>query len=136
MLQVWEPLSNQQKQAASVVEVFRIVEEVRIVMNNSQIFMCLIFLCDFSLQTVDHLFGLNLPMDISHLQALLSIIFHALDGYLQNLVSQLGTTLLYQHLYSNNLTSCFSLLNFRLIVDHAFKVLMMLYLLCLCLISS
>ncbi|KVH95450.1 Mammalian uncoordinated homology 13, domain 2 [Cynara cardunculus var. scolymus] len=27
-LEVWEPLSNQQKQAASVVEVFRIVEEV------------------------------------------------------------------------------------------------------------
>ncbi|KAI7728449.1 hypothetical protein M8C21_000154, partial [Ambrosia artemisiifolia] len=65
-IKVWEPLSNQQKQAASVVEVFRIVEE-----------------------TVDQLFGLNLPMDISHLQALLSIIFHALDGYLQNLVSQL-----------------------------------------------
>ncbi|KAI7726277.1 hypothetical protein M8C21_023133, partial [Ambrosia artemisiifolia] len=41
-------------------------------------------LCDL---TVDHLFGLNLPMDISHLQVLLSIIFHALDGYLQNLVS-------------------------------------------------
>ncbi|KAD5316789.1 hypothetical protein E3N88_16735 [Mikania micrantha] len=65
-LEVWEPLSNQQRQAASVVEVFRIVEE-----------------------TVDQFFGLNLPMDISHLQALLSIIFHALDGYLQNLVSQL-----------------------------------------------
>ncbi|XP_076897631.1 protein unc-13 homolog isoform X1 [Bidens hawaiensis] len=72
-LEVWEPLSNQQKQAASVVEVFRIVEE-----------------------TVDHLFGLNLPMDISHLQALLSIIFHALDGYLQNLVSQLVDK---KHLY-------------------------------------
>ncbi|KAL8207792.1 hypothetical protein R6Q57_007204, partial [Mikania cordata] len=64
--QVWEPLSNQQRQAASVVEVFRIVEE-----------------------TVDQFFGLNLPMDISHLQALLSIFFHALDGYLQNLVNQL-----------------------------------------------
>lgn len=65
-LEVWEPLSNQQKQAASVVEVFRIVEE-----------------------TVDQLFKLSLPMDISHLQALLSIIFHALDGYLVKLVSQL-----------------------------------------------
>ncbi|KAF5800738.1 hypothetical protein HanXRQr2_Chr06g0240081 [Helianthus annuus] len=72
-LEVWEPLSNQQKQAASVVEVFRIVEE-----------------------TVDQLFGLSLPMDIAHLQALLSIIFHALDGYLQNLVSQLVDK---KHLY-------------------------------------
>nr|XP_043606752.1 protein unc-13 homolog [Erigeron canadensis] len=65
-LEVWEPLSNQQKQAASVVEVFRIVEE-----------------------TVDQLFRLSLPMDISHLQALLSIIYHALDGYLLKVVSQL-----------------------------------------------
>ncbi|KAI3501237.1 hypothetical protein L1887_29101 [Cichorium endivia] len=65
-LEVWEPLSSQQKQAASVVEVFRIIEE-----------------------TVDQLFGLSLPMDISHLQALLSIIFHALDGYLLKLFSQL-----------------------------------------------
>ncbi|KAI3727581.1 hypothetical protein L6452_16197 [Arctium lappa] len=65
-LEVWEPLSNQQKQSASVVEVFRIVEE-----------------------TVDQLFRLSLPMDISHLQALLSINFHALDGYLLKLVSQL-----------------------------------------------
>ncbi|KAL7608412.1 hypothetical protein Lser_V15G09834 [Lactuca serriola] len=65
-LEVWEPLSNQQKQAASIVEVFRIIEE-----------------------TVDQLFGLSLPMDISHLQALLSIIFHALDGYLLKLFSQL-----------------------------------------------
>ncbi|XP_071702005.1 protein unc-13 homolog isoform X2 [Rutidosis leptorrhynchoides] len=65
-LEVWEPLSNQQKQASSVVEVFRIVEE-----------------------TVDQLFRLSLPMDISHLQALLSIIFHALDGYMQKVVSQL-----------------------------------------------
>ncbi|KAI3693593.1 hypothetical protein L1987_76540 [Smallanthus sonchifolius] len=72
-LEVWEPLSSQQKQAASAVEVFRIVEE-----------------------TVDQLFGLNLPMDISHLQALLSIIFHALDGYWQKLVSQLVDK---KHLY-------------------------------------
>ncbi|GJV03152.1 protein unc-13 homolog isoform X3 [Tanacetum coccineum] len=71
-LEVWEPLSNQQKQAASVVEVFRIVEETLL-----------------SMPTVDQLFKLSLPMDISHLQALLSIIFHALDGYLLKLVSQL-----------------------------------------------
>ncbi|GKC63793.1 protein unc-13 homolog isoform X5, partial [Tanacetum coccineum] len=42
-----------------------------------------------SMPTVDQLFKLSLPMDISHLQALLSIIFHALDGYLLKLVSQL-----------------------------------------------
>ncbi|KAM7494210.1 hypothetical protein LguiB_028819 [Lonicera macranthoides] len=68
-LEDWEPLSIQQKQAASAVEVFRIIEE-----------------------TVDQFFELNLPMDITHLQALLSIIFHTLDGYLLKLVSQLGCT--------------------------------------------
>lgn len=65
-IEVWEPLSYQQKQAASAVEVFRIIEE-----------------------TVDRLFELSLPMDILHLQALLSIIFHTLDGYLLKLNSQL-----------------------------------------------
>ncbi|KAA8522362.1 hypothetical protein F0562_013277 [Nyssa sinensis] len=65
-LEGWEPLSHQQKQAASAVEVFRIIEE-----------------------TVDQFFGLNLPMDITHLQALLSIIFHTLDAYLLKLVNQL-----------------------------------------------
>ncbi|KAK9076709.1 hypothetical protein SSX86_005043 [Deinandra increscens subsp. villosa] len=64
--EVWEPLSNQQKHAASIVEVFRIIEE-----------------------TVDQLFRLSLPVDISHLQALLSIIFHSLDGYLHKLDCQL-----------------------------------------------
>lgn len=43
------------------------------------------------LQTVDQFFGLSLPMDITHLQALLSIIFHTLDSYLLKVVSQLGT---------------------------------------------
>uniref|UniRef100_A0A5B7C3J2 MHD1 domain-containing protein n=1 Tax=Davidia involucrata TaxID=16924 RepID=A0A5B7C3J2_DAVIN len=65
-LEGWEPLSHQQKQAASAVEVFRIIEE-----------------------TVDQFFGLNLPMDITHLQALLSIIFHTLDAYLLKVVNQL-----------------------------------------------
>ncbi|RAL44398.1 hypothetical protein DM860_011675 [Cuscuta australis] len=65
-LEDWEPLSHQQKQAASVVEVFRITEE-----------------------TVDQLFQMKLPVDITHLQALLSIIFHTLDAYLQKMVSQL-----------------------------------------------
>lgn len=42
------------------------------------------------LQTVDQFFGLNLPMDITHLQALLSVIFHSLDTYLQKVISELG----------------------------------------------
>ncbi|XP_044485853.1 protein unc-13 homolog isoform X2 [Mangifera indica] len=65
-LEDWEPLSLQQRKAASVIEVFRIIEE-----------------------TVDQFFGLNLPLDVTHLQALLSIIFHSLDAYLQRLLSQL-----------------------------------------------
>ncbi|CAH9084302.1 unnamed protein product [Cuscuta epithymum] len=65
-LEDWEPLSHQQKQAASAVEVFRITEE-----------------------TVDQLFQMGHLVDITHLQALLSIIFHTLDAYLKKLVSQL-----------------------------------------------
>ncbi|KAI3468779.1 hypothetical protein Pfo_025442 [Paulownia fortunei] len=65
-LEDWEPLSFQQKQAASAVEVFRIIEE-----------------------TVDQFFEWSIPMDITHLQALLSIIFHSLDTYLLKVVSQL-----------------------------------------------
>ncbi|KAK0587106.1 hypothetical protein LWI29_017363 [Acer saccharum] len=65
-LEDWEPLSFQQRQAASIIEVFRIIEE-----------------------TVDQLFGLKLPLDITHLQALLSIIFHSLDSYLQRVLNQL-----------------------------------------------
>ncbi|KAK9277789.1 hypothetical protein L1049_007336 [Liquidambar formosana] len=62
----WEPLSFQQRQAVSIVEVLRIIEE-----------------------TVDQFFGLNLPMDITHLQALLSVIFHSLDAYVLKVVNQL-----------------------------------------------
>ncbi|KAK4558134.1 hypothetical protein RGQ29_007763 [Quercus rubra] len=65
-LEEWEPLSSQQRMATSIVEVFRIIEE-----------------------TVDQFFGLNLSMDITHLQALLSIIFHSLDAYLLKLFNQL-----------------------------------------------
>ncbi|KAK9984439.1 hypothetical protein SO802_033964 [Lithocarpus litseifolius] len=65
-LEEWEPLSSQQRMATSIVEVFRIIEE-----------------------TVDQFFGLNLSMDITHLQALLSIIFHSLDAYLLKLLNQL-----------------------------------------------
>ncbi|CAI9093969.1 OLC1v1029593C1 [Oldenlandia corymbosa var. corymbosa] len=65
-LENWEPLSHQQKHAASAVEVFRIMEE-----------------------TVDQLFELKLPLDVTHLQALLSIVFHTLDAYLQKVTSQL-----------------------------------------------
>ncbi|KAH6758083.1 hypothetical protein C2S52_023025 [Perilla frutescens var. hirtella] len=65
-LEDWEPLSSQKKHAASAVEVFRIIEE-----------------------TVDQFFQWSLPMDITHLQALLSIIFHSLDTYLLKVISQL-----------------------------------------------
>ncbi|GAV68924.1 DUF810 domain-containing protein [Cephalotus follicularis] len=65
-LEDWEPLSYQQKQGASVIEIFRILEE-----------------------TVDQFFGLNLPMDVTHLQAILSVIFHSLDSYLLKLLNQL-----------------------------------------------
>lgn len=72
-LEDWEPLSFQQRQGASIIEVFRIIEE-----------------------TVDQFFGMNLPLDIIHLQALLSIIFHSLDAYLQGLLNQLVEE---KHLY-------------------------------------
>ncbi|KAH9721800.1 DNA topoisomerase 4 subunit B [Citrus sinensis] len=72
-LEDWEPLSFQQRQGASIIEVFRIIEE-----------------------TVDQFFGMNLPLDIIHLQALLSIIFHSLDAYLQRLLNQLVEQ---KHLY-------------------------------------
>ncbi|BBH03316.1 Protein of unknown function D [Prunus dulcis] len=62
----WEPLSSQQRQAPSIIEVFRIIEE-----------------------TVDQFFGFNLPMDITHLQGLLSVVFHALDAYLLKLLDEL-----------------------------------------------
>ncbi|KAL8106727.1 hypothetical protein AgCh_023473 [Apium graveolens] len=65
-LEKWEPLSHQQKHSSSAVEVFRIIEE-----------------------TVDQLFALSLPLDITHLQALLSIIFHTLDSYLHKVCSRL-----------------------------------------------
>ncbi|KNA18539.1 hypothetical protein SOVF_069820 isoform A [Spinacia oleracea] len=65
-LEEWEPLSSLQKHAVSVVEVFRMIEE-----------------------TVDQFFGLNLPVNITHLQALLSLIIHSLDSYLTKMVGQL-----------------------------------------------
>ncbi|XP_052209822.1 protein unc-13 homolog isoform X2 [Diospyros lotus] len=65
-LEEWEPLSHQQKHAASAVELFRIIEE-----------------------TVDQLFGLSLSLDIAHLRALLSIIFHTLDTYLLRMANQI-----------------------------------------------
>lgn len=65
-LEEWEPISNQKMQARSAVEVFRILEE-----------------------TVDQFFGLNLPMEISHLRALLSIMFHTLDVYVLKVSNQI-----------------------------------------------
>ncbi|KAK9716523.1 hypothetical protein RND81_06G239200 [Saponaria officinalis] len=65
-LEEWEPLSSQQKHAVSVVEVFRMIEE-----------------------TIDQFFGLKLPVNITHLQALLSVVIHSLDAYLTKVVNQL-----------------------------------------------
>ncbi|XP_058104836.1 protein unc-13 homolog isoform X2 [Magnolia sinica] len=65
-LEDWEPLSSQQRQAASIIEVFRIIEE-----------------------TIDQFFNLNLPMDITHLKSLLSGIVRSLQAYLLKLTSQL-----------------------------------------------
>nr|VDD31001.1 unnamed protein product [Brassica oleracea] len=65
-IEEWEPVSVHQRHAPSIVEIFRIIEE-----------------------TVSQLFGLHLPVDITHLQALLSIIYHSLDTYLQRIYDQL-----------------------------------------------
>ncbi|KAF3561454.1 hypothetical protein DY000_02015351 [Brassica cretica] len=65
-IEEWEPVSVHQRYAPSIVEIFRIIEE-----------------------TVSQLFGLHLPVDITHLQALLSIIYHSLDTYLQRIYDQL-----------------------------------------------
>jgi len=48
------------------------------------------YLISRTLQTVSQLFGLHLPVDITHLQALLSLIYHSLDTYLQRVFDQLG----------------------------------------------
>ncbi|XP_073002409.1 protein unc-13 homolog isoform X3 [Typha latifolia] len=61
----WEPLSSQQRQAKSVVEVFRIVEE-----------------------TVDQFFSSNLPMDTIHLRSLLIGISQSLEVYVLHIVNQ------------------------------------------------
>ncbi|XP_064990051.1 protein unc-13 homolog isoform X1 [Musa acuminata AAA Group] len=61
----WEPLSNQQRQAASIIEVFRIIEEI-----------------------VDQFFNLNLPMDIIHLRSLLIGIRQSLEAYLLHIINQ------------------------------------------------
>lgn len=45
---------------------------------------------NFFLQTVDQLFKMNLPMDVTHLQALISVIFHSLDEYIHKISDQLG----------------------------------------------
>lgn len=44
----------------------------------------------FLLQTIDQFFGLNLPVNITHLQAVLSLVIHSLDTYMTKMVGQLG----------------------------------------------
>ncbi|XP_020531363.1 uncharacterized protein LOC18447695 isoform X3 [Amborella trichopoda] len=65
-LEDWEPLSSQQRQAASIVEVFRIIEE-----------------------TVDQFFGFKLPLETAHLKSLLGGIVRGLATYLQQVISHL-----------------------------------------------
>ncbi|KAJ1272463.1 hypothetical protein BS78_06G203400 [Paspalum vaginatum] len=69
----WAPLSVHEKQATSVVEVFRIVEE-----------------------TIDQFFDASLPLDIVHLRSLLIGITSSLQVYLLHMESQQvsGSTLL------------------------------------------
>uniref|UniRef100_A0A0A9DUI8 MHD1 domain-containing protein n=1 Tax=Arundo donax TaxID=35708 RepID=A0A0A9DUI8_ARUDO len=69
----WEPLSSHEKQATSVVEVFRIIEE-----------------------TVDQFFNSSLPLDIVHLRSLLIGITSSLQVYLIHIENQQvsGSTLL------------------------------------------
>lgn len=59
---------------------------------------------------MDQFFGLNLAMDITHLQALLSVIFHSLDAYLQKLLNQLGKVHLSSSIYQmGHIGYCFYL---------------------------
>ncbi|CAD6259949.1 unnamed protein product [Miscanthus lutarioriparius] len=69
----WTPLSSHEKQARSVVEVFRIVEE-----------------------TVDQFFNASLPLEIVHLRSLLIGITSSLEVYLLHMENQQvsGSTLL------------------------------------------
>ncbi|KAK3141766.1 hypothetical protein QOZ80_4BG0338060 [Eleusine coracana subsp. coracana] len=61
----WEPLSVHEKQATSVVEVFRFVEE-----------------------TIDQFFSANLPLDIIHLRSLLIGITSSIQVYLLHMENQ------------------------------------------------
>ncbi|KAG0488574.1 hypothetical protein HPP92_007385 [Vanilla planifolia] len=65
LIENWEPLSFQQKQAASVIEVFRMIHEA-----------------------IDQFFDLIIPMDTIHLRSLLIGIVRSLEAYLQQIISQ------------------------------------------------
>ncbi|KAK1305148.1 hypothetical protein QJS10_CPB11g00736 [Acorus calamus] len=65
-IEVWEPLSSQQRQAPSIIEIFRIFEEA-----------------------IDQFFDMNLPVDITQLQSLLSGIVKSLEVYLLRAGGQL-----------------------------------------------
>ncbi|XP_020581902.1 uncharacterized protein LOC110025575 isoform X2 [Phalaenopsis equestris] len=69
----WEPLSSQQKQASSVIEVFRIIQEA-----------------------IDQFFDLILPMETIHLRSLLIGVVRSLEAYLQHIIShQVDKSFLY-----------------------------------------
>lgn len=63
----WQPLSAQQRNGGSIVEIFRIVEE-----------------------TIDQFFKLNLPMRLPQLKGLTSGFDNALQHYTNKVVAQLG----------------------------------------------
>lgn len=60
----WEPMSSQLRQGASIIEIFRIIEEA-----------------------IDQFFNLKLPMDIIHLRSLLIGIVRSLEAYLQDMIN-------------------------------------------------
>ncbi|KAI0520525.1 hypothetical protein KFK09_008001 [Dendrobium nobile] len=73
LIENWEPLSSQQKQASSVIEVFRIIQEA-----------------------IDQFFDLILPMETIHLRSLLIGVVRSLEAYLQHIIShQVDKSFLY-----------------------------------------
>lgn len=73
LIENWEPLSSQQRQAASVIEVFRMVQEA-----------------------IDQFFEMTLPMETIHLRSLLIGVVRSLEAYLQHIIShQVDRSFLY-----------------------------------------
>ncbi|PKA46536.1 hypothetical protein AXF42_Ash012669 [Apostasia shenzhenica] len=65
LIENWEPLSSQRKQATSIIEVFRIIHE-----------------------SIDQFFDITLPMDTIHLRSLIIGIVRSLEAYLLHMINQ------------------------------------------------